>query len=197
MNVIYDIALIKISSTHTQRVEVPRWEVPVLQVIHGNDVVITGQVIVDRAVPDPAAEFQRLATRYGPKNEKVPAVAAIYGNFGPGTTALRTEIRNSLTSIGATPDNYRSPDERKLDATKAATDSGQTIEAEAQAIEDAAATATPADSQLLNLQPATEQVAIGPDTAALPTIDSAEASKGEDLIVSDDIDEDIASLING
>lgn len=147
MNVIYDIALIKISSTHTQRVEVPRWEVPVLQVIHGNAVEIVGQVVIDRAVPDPAAEFQRLAARYGPKNEKVPAVAAIYGNFGPGTTALRTEIRNSLTTADATPDNYRSPDERKLDAEKAATDSGQTIEAEAQAMQDAAALAAADNTQ--------------------------------------------------
>ena len=171
MNVIYDIALIKISATHTQRVEVPRWEIPVLRVIHGNDVTIVGQIIIDRAAPDPAAEFQRLATRYGPKNEKVPAVAAFYGNFGPGTTALRAEIINSLTSAAAAPDNYKSPKERKLEAEQAASDGGQTLEAEAQAIEDAAAAQVPAAEQVA----VAEQVVVAPDS----------------------IDEDIASLING
>jgi len=141
MNVIYDLADIRISETHTQRVEVPRWEIPVLQVIHGNDVVVVGQKIVKRAIPEPADEFQRLANRYGPKNEDIPAVAAIYGNFGPGTTALRNEIRDSLTSEDATPSDYKSPAERKIEAEKAANGSGQTIAEEAKAREDADAAA--------------------------------------------------------
>jgi len=98
-------------------------------------------VIVKRAIPDPGEEFQRLAARYGPKNEAVPAVAAVYGNFGPGTLALRKEIRDSLTSVGATPDNYRTPEQLKHDSEKSATDSGQSIAEEAKAKEDAEAAA--------------------------------------------------------
>ena len=139
MNVIYDIAEIRISEVHTQQVEVPRWEIPVLQVIHGNDVKVVGQKIVKRAIPEPADEFSRLASRYGPKNEDTPAVAAVYGNFGPGTQALRREIRDSLTSADATPSDYKSPDERKLIAEKQSSGSGQSIVEEAMARERAQA----------------------------------------------------------
>lgn len=141
MNVIYDQVDIRLSEVHTQRVEVPRWEVPVLQVIHGNNVVVVGQTIVKRAIPDPADEFQRLASRYGPRNEDVPAVAAIYGNFGPGTAALRKEIRDSLTSAAETPVPYFTPAQRKLAAEQTASDSGQSIAEEAKAIEAASAVA--------------------------------------------------------
>ncbi len=178
MNVIYDLADIRISETHTQRVEVPRWEIPVLQVIHGNDVVVVGQTIVKRAIPDPGEEFQRLAARYGPKNEDVPAVAAIYGNFGPGTAALRNEIRDSLTSADATPSAYKSPAERKIEAEKAAAGSGQTIAQEAKAREDAAANGEGNSSDTA----AKEDKPVGPDSVELIKQDSK-------------VDADIASLI--
>ena len=83
-----------------------------------------------------------MAARYGPKNEDTPAVAQVYGNFGPGTIALRNEIRDSLTSAEATPDDYKSPAQRKLEAEKTATAGGQTIVEEAKAREEAAASAT-------------------------------------------------------
>ena len=175
MNVIYDIADIRLSEIHTQRVVVPHWEIPVLQVIHGNNLTVVGQKIVARAVPDPGAEFKRLADRYGPKNEDVPAVAAIYGNFGPGTTKLRAEIRDSLTSADATPDDYKSPDERKLIAEQTASDSGQTIAAEAKAMEDAAAA-----------------VVATADNTQAPT---GEAAQPAPVTALESIDEDIASLI--
>lgn len=175
MNVIYDLADIRISEVHSQRVEVPRWEIPVLQVIHGNDIVVVGQKIVERAIPEPSAEFQRLADRYGPKNEDTPAVAAVYGNYGPGTQALRREIRDSLTSADATPSGYKSPDERKVEAEKAATDSGQTIAQEAKAREDADAAALV--DAVKTAAPADVQIPVLPDGGAAK------------------IDEDIASLI--
>lgn len=133
MNVIYDIATVRMSEVSTHRIEVPRWEIPVLQAIHGNDLQVVGNVVVKRAIPEPSDEFQRLATRYGPKNEKTPAVAAVFGNFGPGTAALRNAIRDSLTDEGVTPSTYRSPDERKADAA-AASKEGTSIEAEARAL---------------------------------------------------------------
>jgi len=196
MNVIYDIASIRISEVHTQQVRVPRWEIPVLQVLHGNDLQVTGQTIVKRAIPDPSAEFQRLADRYGPRNEDLPAVAAVYGNFGPGTQALRREIRDSLTSAGATPSDYKSPAERKLEAEKNAVVDGQTITEEAKAQEDAAA-AVALDSAAKTAAPVIEgngakgkgvkgkgakQEAIGPDSVV-----AAPAASG--------VDADIASLI--
>lgn len=145
MNIIFDIAEVRISETHTQRVEVPRWEIPILKVIHEGNVKVIGQTIVSRPIPDPAAEFQRLAARYGPKNEDVPAVAAVYGNFGPGTKALREAIRDSLTSAPVTPADTRSVTQIKRDDDKAASASGNSIEQEALAIETAAAKQDPAE----------------------------------------------------
>jgi hypothetical protein len=135
-----------------------------------------------------------LATRYGPKNEDVPAVAAIYGNFGPGTTALRNEIRDSLTSEDATPDDYKSPAERKVEAEKAAANSGQTIAQEAKAKEDAAANSAALVAAASDSAPTgegngvgdapviDESKPVGPDSVALVEQDSS-------------VDADIASLI--
>lgn len=141
MNVIYDIAEIRLSEVHTQDVCLPRWEIPVLQVLHGDSLKVISQVIVERSIPNPSDEFQRLATRYGPKNEDVPAVGAVYGQFGPGVTALRNEMRDSLTEADATPSTYRSPDERKAEAEAAADESGQSLVEEAKAGFDAKAEA--------------------------------------------------------
>ena len=209
MNVIYDIADIRISEVHTARVEVPRWEVPVLQVIHGNDIKVVGQKVVERAVPQPAVEFQRLADRYGPKNEDLPAVAAVYGNYGPGTQALRNEIRDSLTSANETPSGYKSPDARKLEAEKNAADGGQSIAEEAKAKEDAenaaralldAANANqPADDNVKPTEPASvvQTPVIEAPVIEAPVFNPLEAT-GSPVIEADieaDIDADIKALI--
>lgn len=55
-----------------ERLSMPRyvgaWEIPVLQVVHGVDKVeVNGKdfIDVDRELPDPTAEFDRLSRRYG------------------------------------------------------------------------------------------------------------------------------------
>lgn len=68
---------------------VPEWEVPLLQVVHGEGVsIITteGDPVANRESPNVGEEFERLAARYkrsrnedGSPGEVV--VAAVYGNF--------------------------------------------------------------------------------------------------------------------
>ncbi len=133
MNVIYDICLIRMSEVTTTKVTVPRWEVPVLGVLHGDNLQVVDQIIIERAVPNPADEFTRLVTRYGPKNEDVPAVGAVYGQFGPGIAALRKEMLDALTADDAPPEVYKTPDERKAEAEIAASKGGMSLVEEAQA----------------------------------------------------------------
>lgn len=72
---------------------VPAWEVPVLEAQWGENLVIRDEAIfLDRELPEPSDEFERLSQQYGPKHADTPFVAAVYGNFGPGVNTLRDEI---------------------------------------------------------------------------------------------------------
>lgn len=114
MNVIFDVLDIRMSEVQTQRVVCPRWETPVLQALHESGVYVLEQTVLEREIPNPGSEFTRLAARYGPKNEDVPYVAAVYGRFGPGVKALRNEIRDSLTNEVAGPCDYKTVAERRI-----------------------------------------------------------------------------------
>lgn len=65
-----------------------QWEIPVLRAVHGVDAVKeVGERLVDRELPDPADEFQRLMNRYKrSRNEDgskgTPYVHQVYGEFG-------------------------------------------------------------------------------------------------------------------
>ena len=74
---------------------VPRWEVPVIGFMFDDgNVTETGESVkLDREYPDPAAEFERLATVYGSDSKSgVPHVASVYGNAGQGVRALAKAI---------------------------------------------------------------------------------------------------------
>jgi hypothetical protein len=77
---------------------VPQWEAQVLTALWGDEAEIIGEVW--KARPDghyePNAEFSRLADKYGPRDEEVPAVAKVYGSFGPGVRALAQEMQIAL-----------------------------------------------------------------------------------------------------
>ena len=85
---------IRVSELQTTRVSVASWEYPVLQAVWGDSVNFANEVLIDRKAPDPADEFRRLANRYGSAEvEGAPFVSAVYGQFGPGVTALAQAIR--------------------------------------------------------------------------------------------------------
>jgi len=112
---------IRVSELQTTRVSVASWEYPVLQAVWGDSVNLSHETLIDRKAPDPADEFRRLANRYGSAEvEGTPFVAAVYGQFGPGVTALAQAIRegtyegdvtvsqrpaSDVPATGAVPDN--------------------------------------------------------------------------------------------
>jgi hypothetical protein len=66
------------------------WEIPVLEFLHGvENVTVTGEVDMERAVDGPQAEFQRLENAYGKDAENgMSFVAQVYGNGGIGIAKL-------------------------------------------------------------------------------------------------------------
>lgn len=74
---------------------VPPWEVPVLQLIHGEEkVVVTGEIWVDdRELPDAGAELDRMSTRYGIHAPTETAFAVmVYGQAPKGIETLEAAI---------------------------------------------------------------------------------------------------------
>jgi len=93
----YVTADIQINELHTQRVEVPAWEVPVLEAVHGASVSVTSERLFDRPAPGAEDEFRRLANRYREATNEdgskgIPYVASVYGQFGVGTANLGRAI---------------------------------------------------------------------------------------------------------
>lgn len=80
--------------------QVPAWEVPVLEAIHG-EVAHIRDVVQERPTPSSEAEYDRLVAAYGESvsegGEKgVPYVASVYGQLGIGRKALRTAMQAAV-----------------------------------------------------------------------------------------------------
>lgn len=76
----------------------PEWEFHVIQAARGEEACnAVGEEIIERPeLPDPRDEFERLAQKYGPKDEAdTPYVAQVYGTFGPGVKKLRDAIASA------------------------------------------------------------------------------------------------------
>jgi hypothetical protein len=97
--------------------EVPQWEAQVLLGLWGDDARVVDTVEEERELPDPSTEFERLANKYGPKDEDVPVVAKVYGSFGIGNNALAREIQASI--IGDEADVAVQADDRRDQITEA------------------------------------------------------------------------------
>lgn len=105
----YKKVLVQISKVHSQPLEVPEWEVPVLRAVHvtgdgGTDSVTELEdTLKEREAPDATSEFQRLATKYGRSETEdgakgLPYVAAVYGQFGVGTKRLGDAINAAVVA---------------------------------------------------------------------------------------------------
>lgn len=88
---------VKLTRSETESVQrdMPRWEIPVLQMVHGPEKVeILGEKDVpDQEYPDAMQEFDRLSRRYGAEpGSEIFHVAAVYGQPPFGVTKLEEEI---------------------------------------------------------------------------------------------------------
>jgi hypothetical protein len=103
MGILYQKLDIRTSELCQVRVEVAAWESPVLQAVHGENVVFVSEsVLEDRVAPEAADEFARLAERYkGETEESPPFITAVYGQFGPGVSALQKAIEAATQEKGA------------------------------------------------------------------------------------------------
>lgn len=93
------------SETTTFTIDVAPWEVPVLAAVNGADRVIEiGETPVTKPLPDPAVEYDRLATKYkiDPASGQ-EFVAQVYGVGQRGVDALKKEIDKAKTSASAPP----------------------------------------------------------------------------------------------
>lgn len=78
------------------RINVPEWEVPIVQSIHGETTEIK-DIVEDREAISVSSEFSRLQLAYGAERKEggitgIPYVEAVYGQGGIGITRLRQAI---------------------------------------------------------------------------------------------------------
>jgi len=93
------------SETTVITLDVPPWEVPVLAAVNGEDrIQVIGETPVNKMLPDPAAEFDRLVTRYKHGGDsEMPYVAAVYGIGQRGVEQLAKEIAKAGRDAEAPP----------------------------------------------------------------------------------------------
>lgn len=95
------------SEHESTNVEIPVWELPVLQVVHTEELVevLEEDLVVDRQYPDPQSEYARLEARYKKDVETdTTYVAAVYGRAPMGVKKLADAIadvrRDELARFG-------------------------------------------------------------------------------------------------
>lgn len=80
---------------------VPAWEAPLLAAMWEDGYRELADVVIDREPPEAADEYRRLETVYrlsenDDGSKGAPYVAAVYGQFGPGTAALKRAIADAV-----------------------------------------------------------------------------------------------------
>lgn len=93
------------SETTTFSIDVAPWEVPVLAAVNGGDRIrVIGETPVSKSLPDPAAEYDRLVTKYKiDTSNGVEYVASVYGVGMRGVEALAKEIKKAKAAASAPP----------------------------------------------------------------------------------------------
>lgn len=87
---------------HRQTVTVPAWELALLQALYGGDASVSGHLDLDRATPEPEAEYDRLERKYRDFRDEAgdysgqSVVAEVYGKFQTGIRALTQEIQAAV-----------------------------------------------------------------------------------------------------
>lgn len=100
----FEKVLVTRNEAHKQMVRVPKWEIPILQAIHGqNNVNVTGEkTLLKRAVPEPGAERDRLILKYGKDREmNMTFVEIVYGNGARGVEQLAQAIAKADEPVTA------------------------------------------------------------------------------------------------
>lgn len=91
------------SETTSLTTDLAPWEVPVFAAVNGGDAVtVLGDTPVNRALPDPAVEYDRLARKY--KTDPADGqewVGKVYGIGQRGVTTLAAEIAKAKAQAAA------------------------------------------------------------------------------------------------
>jgi hypothetical protein len=99
-------------------VEVPAWEVPVLEAVHGQDETV---IVDDRDYPRRAppanvqSEYDRLALKYKKNEGDQTFVSLVYGAGSRGVAALAAEIEKERTLDTRTVDEIVADEESAVD----------------------------------------------------------------------------------
>jgi hypothetical protein len=81
----------------TQKQDYPPWELPILRLIHKDQVEELETIQTADPVPDPGIEFERLQRRYGfDKETHQPRVEIVYGSAPLGVQRLAEAMKLDL-----------------------------------------------------------------------------------------------------
>lgn len=125
------------SETTSLTTDIAPWEVPVFAAVNGEDAVtVLGETPVNRALPDPAVEYDRLARKYkADKADGQEWVAKVYGLGQRGLTALAAEIRKA-GAVAAVPAVQSKEYDAKDDPMLGLFDGIPVVETEATAVDE-------------------------------------------------------------
>ncbi len=89
--------VITISALQKLQIDAVPWEVPILKMVHGDQVVEIGEARCDLRVPEPEHEYMRLERRFGRNKETlVPRVVELYGAGVAGVMNLTRAMQLDL-----------------------------------------------------------------------------------------------------
>lgn len=95
----YTKVLINRSEATKIQVEVPPWELPILEIVNGREnCEVVGTRMVPRELPDAVSEYDRLVQRYARRDEGNSPVAAVYGISTLGVNALDRAINQAAAA---------------------------------------------------------------------------------------------------
>ncbi len=103
---------VEVSKDYIPELEVPEWEVPLLEIVHasggpeGSNPTVTriGERLVTRDPPAAADEYKRLQERYKRTTNEDGSpgpivVAQVYGAYGVGQSRLRAAIEAATVEV--------------------------------------------------------------------------------------------------
>lgn len=108
------LVLATVNELRTVSTTVPAWEAPLLDVTHRECEMREAPPREYDELPDPAAEYQRLANKYKPVTDDderaVRPVAVVYGPHGAGVSALARAMQQAIVhDQGTAPDDSETP----------------------------------------------------------------------------------------
>lgn len=113
------------------RIQVPAWEVPILESMH-DEITPIRDICQDREAPSVSVEMQRLTKAYGAERKEggftgVPYVEAVYGTLGIGLANLKQAMQASVLPASTPVTPHDLPPNLRQDVLQAISESDDTI----------------------------------------------------------------------